>query len=143
MLGIVILELIKILVAILKLILFEDGSQSKIDIPDGKATFVSVNDKNHIVVMVYKDNSNILLIAENKNFKIISNDALDASVTNDTLYYMENDCVYSISLNNSKANPKLFFKGTFAIAHYNNEAQGAIVPNDKSNYTAYGYNIYK
>lgn len=126
-----------------ELIIFDKGTKNSIDILDGKAEILHVSNNHEVIAMIYGDNTNTLLIIKNNESKIISTNIVDVYVANDIIYYMEKDTVYSYNWKDSNPKSSIYFEGAFAVSHYNDEAAGAIVPNDKANYEAYGYtNIY-
>ena len=120
--------------------IFQKGVTSTLDVPNGKSEILWVSDDNIIIAHVF--GGPLYMVEENK-VKFIATKADDARVAYDCLYYMVGDKVYSLEWENPKAEPEIFISGAYGLSPYSDEAEGAIVPEEKANYTAYGYsNIY-
>lgn len=124
------------------LVITNNVDQTLIDIPNGNAEFLYISD-DEIIVNIYGKETNCVAIIKDNNYKIISSSSLDAYVSSNSLFYLENDNVYCYNFTKSNAVPELYFAGAFAIAHFDKENCGAIVPNSDANNEAYGYkNLY-
>ena len=125
---------------------FVKGEGTYINVPRGNARFLAVSD-DCIAIQVYgkEAESTVCIIRLNdRKAEIISMKALDAFVAYDTLYYMEGETVYSLEWENVEADSTVFVaEGAIAVSNYGDEAEGAIVHEELSNYEAYGYtNLY-
>jgi len=124
-----------------ELVKFNHGSQTTIDIPDGDAEFLWVDEHNGFLIKTY-DNQ-IIFVGADDTVETISTKAVDANVAYDTLYYMEGNTVYSLLWTEEGATPKIFFEGAYGVSPHSDESEGALVPYEEANYNAYGYsNIY-
>lgn len=123
-----------------ELVVFNRGTQTCIDILDGNAEILNISNEHGIIAIVYGNHTNTLLIIKNNESRIISSDIIDAYVSNDIIYYMIKDTVYTYDLTDSNPTSNIYFEGAFAVSHYDGKAAGAIVPNSKANFEAYGYN---
>ena len=122
-----------------QLICFENGKKTCVDIPNGNLEFLWISDE-EIVCQTYGEKGNTIFIVNpyHNTVKVISENCVDANVAYDTLYFMVDDDVYSLEwTENEKAT--LFFSGAYAVSLHSDEAEGAIVPEEKANYACYGY----
>lgn len=128
-----------------KLVIYEKGESTNVDIPDGEGVILWSDTRYGTILMIYgtTPNNNTLLIVRNEEVDIISDKVSDAFVPYNTIYYMEDDNVYSLEWQNPEAESELFFEGAYAVSHRSDELEGAIVPDDKNNMKEYGeYNLY-
>ena len=133
-----------------QLVFFEHGPiDKKVNVPDGTAKFLRINDTyddegNLSSVSIAAQSGDTLYIVENDgSVTVIAEGVVDASVAYDTLYYMVGNMVYALDWLNPEASPELYFDGAYAVSHHTDEAEGAIVPQERANYDAYGYtNLY-
>ena len=118
---------------------YKHGPSHVIDVPDGTPEFLWIGTNDDCVAIADKT----LYTVQNNTVEIISTNVTDATVAYDTLYYMEGNKVYSFNWLETDATIELFFNGAYAVSPFTDEAEGAIVPKEKSNYSGYGYeNIY-
>lgn len=131
-----------------QLVYFEHGPiEKKVDVPDGTPKFLRIEDLYEddafVSTIIAAQSGNTVYIVKDGTVKVISEDVVDASVAYDTLYYMVGDVVYSLDWLNPEATPEVYFEGAYAVSHHTDEAEGAIVPQKRANYDAYGYtNLY-
>lgn len=73
----------------------------------------------------------------------ITSEAVDSNVAYDTLYWMNSEgTVYTVDWANTTESV-LFVEDALAVSHFEDEGEGAFMPEGKGNYEAYGYtNVY-
>ena len=69
---------------------------------------------------------------------IFANKVSDAWTAYDTVYWLVGQTAYKLNWLDPEAQPEVFIEGAYAISHESDEAEGALVPEEMANYTAYG-----
>lgn len=94
-----------------------------------------------VIAQPQLDNTFVLTAAKEEGAKqIFIVGAVDWCVAYDTIYWMEKDSSTVWCINWLEPNPEkaVYCENAYAVSHHTDEAEGAIVPIEQANYTAYG-----
>ena len=115
------------------------------DVADGSAKILAESGPNHMALEIAnEDGTTTIQVVTPAKIVTISEEAVDAHVAYDTLYWMDRKHdVYSCHWYEDEIESQLFFENAIAVSPYSDESQGAIVEKKFKNWGGYGYeNIY-
>ena len=103
-----------------------------------------IDDSYYVVAHLNSNNKYSLTITGKQHTAYIVNNVEDAWVAENIVYWMVDNKVYSYKwIDEKEFISELLCDEAYAVAHYSDEAQGAIVASEKANYPARGeHNIF-